>query len=148
MENESITFPSADAVVFHLGDNGDAAVSLDSIVLVGEFTTEDGPYAEDHLLSVWLNDRRTFEIPIGSPGVVVLLDKLGAKAGAPIKTSLATESSFASRVLYPPEKSGQELFVFESARKGLAGVFYKNIMGRRLVPSLVPLVEAKPSPSS
>lgn len=143
LDNESITFPSNDTVIFHLGENGDAAASLDSIVLVGEFTTEDGPYTEDHLLSVWLNDQRTFEIPVGSPGVAALLDKLGAKAGLPIKTSLATKSSFASRVLYPLEKSGQELFVFESARKGLMGVFYKNIMERRLTPSLISLIEAK-----
>jgi hypothetical protein len=140
MKNEAITFPSADTIVFHLGDNEDQVSSLDSIKLVGEFTTEDGPYAEDHLLSVWLNDQRTLEIPIGSPGVAVLLEKLGSKAGVPIQTSLASETSFASRVLYPPEKSGQALFVFESARKGFAGLFYKNVIGRRLAPDLAPLV--------
>jgi hypothetical protein len=148
MKNESISFPSIGTVVFHLGDNGDVTVLLDSIVLVGEFTTEDGPFGEDHLLSVWLNDRRTLEIPINSPGVTALLDQLSAKTGTLIKTSLVAESSFASRVLFPPESEGQELFVFQPARKGLVGWLYNNIMERRLVSDLVPLVETTPSPGS
>lgn len=142
MENESITFPSADTVTFHLGAD-DVTTSLESIVLVGEFTTEDGPYAEDHFISVWLNDNRVLEISIASCGVAAFLNKLSLKTSTPIKTTLAAETSFASRVLYPPAKSGQDLFVFKSARKGLLGLFYKNRMERRLAPGLVSLIEGQ-----
>jgi hypothetical protein len=141
MDKESITFSAPNMVSFHLGDNGKVSVPFESILLVGEFTTEDGPYAEDHLLSVWSSDGRVFEIPIWSPGVKQLLEMLSAKTKAAIETSLATSSSFASRVLYPPEKSGQELFVFRSTRKGLGGLLYPNVMERRLVPDLAILVE-------
>lgn len=118
-------------------------VPISSIILLGEFTTEDGPYADDHLLAFWLDDGRTIELPVNTPGAPQIIDKVAHTSGGTSRVELTLNTSFASRVLYPPKYAGENLFDFKKGRSGLAGLLFNNVIERSLTPSLAAFVDTK-----
>jgi hypothetical protein len=145
MKDEAVTFPDARSVRFELGDGIEPVlVDLNAVVLVGEFTTEDGPFADDHLLAIWLENGRVIELPVVTAGIAELLQRLNSLAGANVEIALAAQSSFASRVMHPPALAGRELFEFAAVRKGVAGLIFKNAVERRLRPDVAAFLKARP----
>ena len=81
-----------------------------SMTLLGEYTNEDGPHAADHFLIFIDCEGNQFEVPFDAEGTACVLRQLSSILAFPLKTHLLFETSFASRVLWPPGISGQELF--------------------------------------
>ena len=100
-------------------DAGSAVLHFDSlalpvseIALVGEFTTQSGPYTDDWFLVLVHRDGRWIELSMYGGGEQVR-QQLPSWWVCPLQVGLANSADFASRIIWPPELAGRPLFTFE-----------------------------------
>ncbi|MCP3915899.1 MAG: hypothetical protein GY711_10125 [bacterium] len=95
-------------------------LDLDDLKIVGECTTDLGPVAEDWFLVFVAGDPPEFlEAPVSSLREVI--PALAGTLGKEPWPGLIGETGYASRVLWPPELEGEELFDYARApRRKLA----------------------------
>jgi hypothetical protein len=84
--------------------------------LVGEYTNEDGPHAADHFLVFFGSVKQTCEAPVDADGVIPVLNALAEILKGSLKPELRFNTSFASRVIWPPQLCGQPVFAFHQRR--------------------------------
>jgi len=101
---------------YHSGGYGSWELPISEITLIGEYTNEDGPFADDYFL-VFLsrNNGGWLEASFYGDGRDEVLKELSTLMGTGIACGLCHSTTFASRVIWPEEKSGAELFDFQPA---------------------------------
>jgi len=93
------------------------SLPIDSIRVIGEYTTDAGPAFDDYFIVFAVaNPLRLFEAPVEAAGSV--LRELCVRLGCDLRCGLANRVDFASQVLWPQDLVGRPLFDFVSDRRG------------------------------
>jgi hypothetical protein len=93
-------------------------VSVDDIILVAEYTTDEGPLADDYYLIFCTIEagRAVFATStFYANGRDAALRTLADRLGSPMALVLSASTVWASRVLWPPDMAEQEYFTFKTA---------------------------------
>lgn len=93
-------------------------VSIDDIILVAEYTTDEGPLADDYYLIFCTIEADsavfascTFYVDDRDAALSSVADKLGS----PLELHLCGSTVWASRVLWPPSMMEEQYFTFKTA---------------------------------
>lgn len=113
---------------------------IEELRLLGEYTNEDGPHVADHFLVFFGPGGRAFEAPVDADGTVSVLRELGSMFSVPMQLELRFNTSFASRAIWPPQLSGQELFTVRAKAERLADRIKSAIGFGRVELSLRPAI--------
>ena len=84
-------------------------VPIAELTLIGEYTTQAGPWAEDYFFVFGFGrPSKFYEVPLsmGSPILPILSTKLGSE----LVPGLLQSTDWRSRVLWPPAVAGRPLF--------------------------------------
>lgn len=103
-DNEIIRFSST--------DYGKWELRFQDVKVIGEYTNQDGPTAEDHFLVLVDCHKRAFEVPFSADGFNDFLGAICEKLKCELKPKLQSNTDFASRVLFPEELAGSPFFEF------------------------------------
>jgi hypothetical protein len=100
------------------------AVDSSDVVLVGEYTTSDGPDTDDYFLLVITKDRRLYEVPSPGDGPDCAIGLLRRALGVDLTFELYNRTDFSSRVMFPLELKGRPIFrcvgdINAEGRKGI-----------------------------
>ena len=113
------------------------ALPIESIVLISEYTTDEGPYADDYfLVFVTAEDSKFYfsTCSVYSDGRDETLSVLQERLGSPIQLALVDSTEWRSRVVWPAKMAGSEYFTFtpipaetltEKLKKKLMGPTYE-----------------------
>lgn len=93
---------------------------VEELRLLGEYTNEDGPHAADHFLVFFGSGGQAFEVPVDANGTNSVLRELESILSISMQLELRLNTTFASRVIWPPQLSGQELFIIREKTESLA----------------------------
>jgi hypothetical protein len=103
---------------------GSFAISLDEVALIGEYTTDNGPFVDDwFIVFVRKDGNEWFEASMYAEGIAGFLEELSAALGVPLVVGLAASTDFNSRVIWPPAIAGRPLF--DSSQVGATGFFHR-----------------------
>jgi hypothetical protein len=81
--------------------------------VVGEYTDPNGPYVDDFfLVFIARPEHLWYEASFYADGTDEFLKELGRQLGAEIACGLLNSTDYNSRVMWPPEVEGIELFEF------------------------------------
>ena len=112
---------------------GSADIDPHDVLVVGEYTTDSGPYSDDYFLVLILRSGKDVEIPMGRADHVLRgLERL-TSTRMPLK--LANRTDFTSRVMYPPNLLDRPLYEFSREPVG-PGIW------RRICDRIVPTVRS------
>jgi hypothetical protein len=118
------------AVVFR--DSGAGwTVKLADVRLIGEYTTANGPSADDWFL-VFLTAEQSgwYEVSLYAAGLDRFLIELGVALGAPIPLALCGSTDWKTRALWPPAVEGVPLLT-TVPRATRLGRLWQSITGQR-----------------
>ncbi|MHC4528847.1 MAG: hypothetical protein ACYTEX_10065 [Planctomycetota bacterium] len=87
------------------------------IRLLGEYTNQDGPYADDYFFVFATGPDRWYEASFYAEGSDSFLNGLSGILGHPLKPTLTNSTDFHSNVLWPAELAGRPLFDFKYKRR-------------------------------
>jgi hypothetical protein len=111
------------------------SIRLIDLRLIGEWTTDHGPHGEDYFfafVSGW--PPLWHEAPVGAnPRIMEELEK---EIGQPLRVGLAACTTFKSRVVWPPELQGHDLFKYTPQPRP-RGLF------KRLKDVILPLIHSE-----
>ena len=94
---------------------GSWEISVPDISFIGEYTNENGPFADDWFLVFVENQERIWkEASMYSDGRQEVLAELGSRLGVKLISDLTTSTSFKSRIMWPADRVGEDLFEFVS----------------------------------
>lgn len=82
---------------------------VSQVRLIGEMTSEHGPFADDYFLCFAASAERWWEASFYAEGRDVFLDALGGRLGSELKLQLNNSSSHASNILWPAAASGRPM---------------------------------------
>jgi hypothetical protein len=102
-----------DALVFSNGEDP-WKLELSQLVVVGEYTTPEGPGADDHFLVLVEESGTCREVAFDLENLPTILVELSRYFDFKIQGRLANRTDFASVVLWPPQLVGTELFRFST----------------------------------
>jgi len=89
------------------------SLPLSSVVIIGEYTTSNGPYIDDYfLVFVTRPNKQHFHASFYAEGRDVMLINLSQHFGNNIECGLANSAQLASRCMWPPALTGKKLFNF------------------------------------
>lgn len=88
-------------------------VPLAEIVLIGEYTNEDGPHASDHFLVLLTKGEHVYECPVDASGFAESFRKVSESFKQQLKVELMFETRIKSRIIWPPSLHGRDLYVVE-----------------------------------
>jgi hypothetical protein len=92
---------------------GSFSIPLSEIAVIGEFTTNNGPFIDDwFLVFVRHGGGEWFEASIYAEGVESFWEQLSAALGSTMVGSLSASTEFASRIIWPIALAGRPLFRF------------------------------------
>ncbi len=97
-------------------------IDVRNVLVVGEHTTPNGPFSDDHFLTIVMQDGQVKEISLGDAKAEELLTILERELGRDIDLGLSNRTDFASRVIYPETLKEKELYIFERKTSGLKGI--------------------------
>jgi hypothetical protein len=118
---------------FTSDDYGRWEVDLDDVVLLGEYTTQDGPMLEDHFFVVLSKRGEEFEIPVTASGADEMRQAICLALDFETMPKLTLNTDFSSRIMAPRSFLDQPLYIFETERKPLLHrIFSSGRMKRRL----------------
>ena len=88
--------------------------------MLGEYTTDEGPYLDDQFIVIATAADRVFEFVVGSSQCENVVSYIREKLDDEVQLSLSNCTNCCSKILYPKELSGCEFFDFHvDARNGL-----------------------------
>jgi hypothetical protein len=111
------------------------SLPVKSILLIAEYTTNEGPYVDDYfLVFVTAEESKVYfsTCPFSSAGIGEGLNLLQQRLGSPIQLELQGSTEWKSRVAWPPEMQGTQYFTFKLAP---AETFTEKIKKRLLGPT-------------
>jgi hypothetical protein len=84
---------------------------ISEITIIGEYTNEDGPFADDYFIA-FLTDAEPgwLEASFYGEGRDSMLEELSRVLGSDLSCGLAHSTTFTSRILWPEHKKSRELF--------------------------------------
>jgi hypothetical protein len=86
---------------------------ISSICLVGEYTNQSGPVADDYFIVLLSRTRESwYEISHDAAGLDALMNVLRDTLGGALDTKLANSTDFRSRVMWPAALVDKPLFDF------------------------------------
>jgi len=100
-----------DQVKVHFKDARVQDIPVTAVAIIGEYTNEDGPFADDHFLVIVTRAGQCIETAVDSMGPDALV-LLGALLGQELSTSLDGQTTFNSRVLWPAQIADKPLMSF------------------------------------
>ena len=89
----------------------DWSLALDELALIGEYTTPNGPYAEDWFVVFVTHSGEWFDLSMSASGLESILTELKYQDIRPA-FRLGNSTKFASSIAWPPSKAGHPLFEF------------------------------------
>lgn len=89
---------------------------IDTVKVIGEYTTQEGPFIEDHFLVFVDTENKLYEIPIVADGLTELLNKISLLIKYELKISLYFSTEFKSKVIYPEILRDEDLFTFVNTK--------------------------------
>ena len=92
------------------------SLPIGSILLIAEYTTNEGPYADDYfLVFVTAEESQLYfsTCPVSSASIEEGLTLLQQRLDSPIKLELQGSTEWRSRVAWPPKMQGTEYFTFK-----------------------------------
>jgi hypothetical protein len=98
------------------GQFGDWDLRIADLRLVGEATTDQGPFVDDWMLVLAVDWKCWYEASMYVPNVadgVTAWEALGRAMGANLLPGLAGSADYASRVLWPESLEGRAVFTYE-----------------------------------
>jgi len=102
------------ALEYRDAENGSLwRIGINNIVLIAEYTTDEGPWLDDHFLvfvSAADNSLNIAAASFYSDGRDDTLKVLALHLGSAIELSLLGSTTWASRVVWPPELAGKDYF--------------------------------------
>ena len=93
-------------------------VSVDDLILVAEYTTNEGPFVDDYYLifcSIGAERAVFATCTFYAEGRDATLRSLSDRLGSPLELVLCGSTAWASRVLWPSSMVGEPYFSFEIA---------------------------------
>lgn len=121
---------------------GEWDLPVEAIRLIGEWTDEAGPFADDYFLVFAAGTGPWRSASFYAEGMLQALLDLEAPLGESLRTGLAGSTRLASRVIYPRELTGRPLLRFRLGRAGRAWRRVQQWFGRRRV-GMVPTAEVR-----
>jgi len=105
----------ADGVISYRSEvYGSWKLPVSDVSVIGEYTNEDGPFADDYfLVFVTGDDSGWFEGSFYGDRRDELLQELSALLGSEIALELSHSTTFTSRILWPETMRGKALFDFQ-----------------------------------
>jgi hypothetical protein len=118
------------AVVYRVSGAG-WTVNLADVRLIGEYTTENGPFVGDYFL-VFLTAEQSgwYEASLYATGLDSFLTELGVALGAPIRLALCGSTDWKTRAFWPPSVEGEPLLI-TVPRATRLGRLWQSITGHR-----------------
>jgi hypothetical protein len=102
-------------VRFDSRKHGSFAISLDEVAVIGEYTTDSGPFVDDwFVVFVHRDGVEWFEASMYAEELAEFLRDLAIALETGMETGLAASTDFASRVIWPPSIAGRPLFDFRT----------------------------------
>lgn len=95
---------------------GDWDLRIADLRLVGESTTDQGPFVDDWMLILAVDGSNWYEASMYVPNVeegVTAWEALGRAMGATLLPGLAGSADYASRILWPADMEGKPVFIYE-----------------------------------
>ena len=111
MESSGAISLGDDVIRYH-SPNGTWELPIDRIRVIGEATTDHGPFADDYWLCFALDPQQWYEASFYAAGRDVFLKALSDRFGVPFELGLVGSTDFASRVLWPPQLAGKPMFAY------------------------------------
>lgn len=105
------------------GERCQWSVPLNSVRIIGEYTNENGPYADDWLLCLVTDCNSWVEGSVHVPNFAAFMAELCVSMGSEFVVSLARSTTFASRVMWPESIADTELFEFLPRKRRLLWPF-------------------------
>ena len=138
--NGTISFDGS-AVVYRTTTDESVSTPISEIAVIGEFTTPEGPWADDwFLVFVLRGSGEWIRFPMYVEGIETLSDRLSGHLGSRVHACLANRTDFMSRIMWPPRLIGRPLFTLTSVREG-------NFL-RRLISSIAQEIGYRLSPEA
>ncbi len=94
---------------------GSFSVPVAEVAVIGEFTTDNGPFIDDWFLACICRDGNWFEASAYADGFNDVLEGLSAILGTSVCCELYGAADFASRIIWPSSLAGHPLFEFSGA---------------------------------
>jgi len=106
LEADTLRYSVGGALVWEL--------PIESVRVIGELTTDGGPWSDDHFLVFVVAGHPPLfhEVPVEGAPSTTLLNALSYRLGAPLVLGLVNRTDFASRVMWPPQLTDHDLFRF------------------------------------
>ena len=109
--------------------------ALSDLRLIGEWTTDQGPYVDDYFYGFAVGrPHRFYKAPLGANTSIVY--ELATALGQPLTSALGNSTDYRSRVIWPPALEGRDLFVYSPEARP-SGVL------NRLKDLAVPLIQSQ-----
>lgn len=129
-QNGAFSFDSS-AIIYHAPSGEVVSTPISEIAIIGEFTTPDGPFADDwFLVFVMRGTGQWMKFTMYAAGIEMLTGAFSDHLGCRVQVGLANRADFTSRIMWPLELVDQPLFTVIPVREG-------NLL-RRLVSSIIP----------
>jgi hypothetical protein len=118
------------AIVYRVSGAG-WTVNLSDVRIIGEYTTESGPFVDDYFL-VFLTAEQSgwYEASLYATGLDRFLIELGVALGSPIRLALCGSTDWKTRALWPPAVVGEPLLT-TVPRATRLGRLWQSITGQR-----------------
>ena len=101
---------------------GTNVIDTSGIAIIGEYTIDIGPFADDHFLVIILDIGKIISFPVAT--VLESLDDLG-KSGFHVDFKLSNSTENKSRVVYPICLKERPVFNYKSTATGWRGIINK-----------------------
>jgi len=108
------------------------SVEIKDIVLVAEYTTDEGPYFDDYFL-VFATKSCAYQSTFYAEGLNTVIETLYERFSMPLRLQLNGLTHWTSRVIWPAHLEGSNYFQFTDVKpKGLAATMHKALLGPQL----------------
>ena len=124
-----------DCLVHYLPQNEAWRLPLADIRIIGEYTTNDGPYDDDYFF-VFVTRHEWFEASFYAAGRDEVISALSSKLNHTLTTRLTFSTTSANCILWPKAMDGQPLFDYVPPNKA------RSLVGR-LLQRVVPRTEMR-----
>ena len=105
------------------------SMPIGSIVLIGEYTNQNGPFADDYFFGFITSDGNYYEFSFYASGRDSMLEALSSQIEHQLTPMLPSSTDFASNVLWPPELAGRPWLAFKEVPSRTWGDSISRFLG-------------------
>jgi hypothetical protein len=112
------------------------SISVGDIVLIAEYTTDEGPQADDYFLVFITREQGEFyysNVTMYAAGIDESLTELERMMGCSLDLTLHSSTKLSSRVVWPPKVAGSPYFRYEQVvPEGFWDRLRSRVQGKRI----------------